>query len=294
MSEDLRWFVVLAGVENVTTASATLRMSQPALSRRLARLENELGTQLFVRHGRRLELSESGSILLEHSRRALADLDSAERRIADVASGSTAVRLGFLHSLGTWLVPTLIKEFRVTAPHVRFELFQDAADVLVSRVVDGLSDVALVSPRPRRTDLRWTVVAEQALAIAVPDTHSRATDRAAFLADFRKESFITLQADFGMRRIFDEQCAAAGFSPRIVFEASELATVAGLVAAGLGVALLPVQASEPGPSGLSLIPLKSAVTTREIGFVQSSSRTASNATKQFTSFAEISQSLKHL
>lgn len=289
-TDDLRWFVTLADLEQVTSAAGALGMSQPALSRKLARLEAEFGTPLFVRDGRRLTLADAGAVLRDHCIRALAELEDAERRIADMAAGGeSTIRLDFLHSFGTWLVPNLIREFRRRSPEARFQLFQGAADLLADRVADGSSDIALVSPRPRRSDVRWTVIQQQRLALAVSDTETLSRRESVRFAELADEAFITMHRDFGMRRIFDEQCAAAGVSPRIVFEASELTTIGGLVSAGLGVAIVPVNDAEPPPAGVVLVPFENGVTTRDIGIVTPIHRNSTSSTMHFAAYAELSQ-----
>ncbi|MGU3432279.1 LysR family transcriptional regulator [Actinomycetes bacterium M1A6_2h] len=289
-TDDLRWFITLADLEQVTSAASALGISQPALSRKLARLETSVGVPLFVRHGRRLTLAEAGVVLRDHCVRALAELEDAERRIADMADGGgSTIRLDFLHSFGTWLVPQLIREFRRRSPDARFQLFQGAADLLADRVADGLSDIALVSPRPRRSDVRWTVIQHQRLALAVSETDALSQRQSVRFTELGSEAFITMHRDFGMRRIFDEQCAAAGVTPRIVFEASELTTIGGLVSAGLGVAIVPVNDAEPPPAGVVLVPFENAVTTRDIGTVTPIHRNSSPPTTQFAAYAELSQ-----
>ncbi|GGG22913.1 putative transcriptional regulator [Rhodococcoides trifolii] len=289
-TEDLRWFVTLADLEQVTSAASALGMSQPALSRKLARLEASVGAPLFVRHGRRLNLAAAGVVLRDHCIRALAELEDAERRIADMATeGETTIRLDFLHSFGTWLVPQLIREFRHRFPDARFQLFQGAADLLADRVADGQSDIAVVSPRPRRSDVRWTVIQHQKLALAVAEADTLSSRESVRFTELENESFITMHREFGMRRIFDEQCAEAGMTPRIVFEASELTTIGGLVSAGLGVAIMPVNDAEPPPAGVVLVPFDNAVTARDIGIVTPIHRNSSTPTTQFATYAELSQ-----
>ena len=140
---------------------------------------------------------------------------------------SGTVRLDFLHSFGTWLVPHMLRGYRVEHPGVRFELHQDSAQFLVDRIAAGTSDLAVVSPQPRDPQVAWMQIAQQSLALAVPADHRFAKLHSVELADAADEPFIGMHPNFGMRRILDELCAAAGFTPNFVFESSELATVGG-------------------------------------------------------------------
>lgn len=286
--EGLRWFIALAETEQVTAASDMLRISQPTLSRRLARLERDLGGELFDRHGRRLQLNDRGRVLLEHARRASAELSAAQREIATFDSPDRGtVRLSFLHSFGTWLVPQVLRAYRERRPKVSFTLYQDAAQTLADRIVDGRDDLAFVSPRPRTALVRWQPVTHQRLALAVPSAHPLARRKSLVLAAASNEPFIGMHEDYGMRRIFDELCADAGFVPNVVFESSELATIGGLVSAALGVAVMPWQEPQAWPEGVTLVPLQGA--GRDIGLIWAANRVLPPAADHFLEFTADSQ-----
>ncbi|WP_064077817.1 LysR family transcriptional regulator [Prescottella equi] len=286
--EGLRWFIALAETEQVTAASEMLRISQPTLSRRLARLERDIGAELFDRHGRRLELNDRGRVLLEHARRAATELAAAQREIDAFDSPDRGtVRLGFLHSFGTWLVPDLLRAYREAHPRVAFTLYQDAARTLVDRVVEGRDDLAFVSPRPRTSQVHWTPVTYQRLALAVPSGHPLSSRADLDLGAAADEQFIGMHQDYGMRRIVDDLCAEAGVVPEVVFESSELATIGGLVSASLGVAVMPWQEPRSWPDGVTLVPLRGA--GREIGMIRAESRPLPPVADRFLRFTADSQ-----
>jgi DNA-binding transcriptional LysR family regulator len=278
------WFVELAEVENVSTAAAGLHLSQPTLSRMLGRLERDLGTQLFDRVGRRLSLNDRGRAYLDHCRRARAEMDAgraAVRALVDPVQGT--VRLAFLHSFGIRLVPELIGAFRREA-HVSFTLFQDAAEVVADRVRSDDADLAIVSPRPTGSDLVWTPLLTQRLGLAVPADHHLADRAEVSLAEVATEPFVAMETGFGMRRILDELCAAEDFRPDITFETTELGTIAGLVGAGLGVAVMPIEDTGPLAPGVVLVPLAGAQTTREIVLIWRRDRPLVGAAARFRDF----------
>ncbi|MBD8506764.1 LysR family transcriptional regulator [Hoyosella sp. G463] len=284
-SDALHEFIAIAEHGQVSAAADELGIAQPTLSRRLRRLETDLGATLFDRRGHHLVITAAGRILLDHARRASAELDTARRRIADLANPALGtVRLGFLHSFGSWLVPRLIREFRATEPRVTFTLAQDAASTITDRVLDGTLDLGIVSPRPHDTGIAWTQLIEQQLALAVPDDHPLASRQAVDLAEAAAEPFITMHHGYGMRRILEEHCATAGFRPRITFETSELLTIAGMVAAGLGVALMPIEQHPLLPEGLVQIPLAGARATRDVGLVRSAAAPQPPAVQAFHDF----------
>ncbi len=284
MRSEMDWFVELAEAENVSLAAAGLHLSQPTLSRMLGRLERDLGTELFDRIGRRLALNDRGRVYLDHCRRARAEMDAgraAVRAMVDPVEGT--VRLAFLHSFGIRLVPELIGGFRREA-HVSFTLFQDAAEVVADRVRSDDADLAIVSPRPTGTDLVWAPLLTQRLGLAVPADHHLADRAEVSLAEVATEPFVAMESGFGMRRILDELCAAEDFRPDITFETTELGTIAGLVGAGLGVAVMPIEDTGPLASGVVLVPLAGAQTTREIVLIWRRDRPLVGAAARFRDF----------
>jgi LysR family transcriptional regulator, transcription activator of glutamate synthase operon len=281
--DELHWFVVLAETEHVTDAAAELGITQPTLSRALARLENQLDTPLFDRVNRRLRLNAYGEILLEHARRSIAEIRSASERIAALRDPDTGtVRLAFLHSQATTFVPDLLRRFRAEAPSVQFGLFQGAAHEIVDRLANGRADLAITSPRP--PGYRWHGLYVERLCLAVPRGHRFANRTRIRLADAGGEPFVALAPDFGLRQLTDELCAEAGIEPQIVFEASEIPTMEGLVAAGFGVAVVPVPRPERAEPGAVYVPLSQASAKRQIGLTWADRRVLPPAAERFAGF----------
>ncbi|MEE6137758.1 LysR family transcriptional regulator [Mycobacterium sp. 050128] len=282
---DYEWFLTLAELQHVTAAAQQLHIAQPTLTRMLARLERRLGVQLFDRHGRRLTLSTYGRIFYQHARRAQLELDSARREIADLSNPAAGeIRLGFLSSFGSIVVPRLIAAFTEVSPRVTFSLEEGAAESISDRVLEGYIDVAVVSPRPQRPTLAWRSLFRQRLGVAVPRDHRLSGATAVSMTDLADEPFITMHPGFGMRQLLDELCAAAQFQPRIVLESANLTTNAGLVAAGLGISLTPIDGSEHAP-GVCILHLADADGYRDIGMIWDSSRPLSRAARDFIASA---------
>ncbi|TXI58080.1 LysR family transcriptional regulator [Mycolicibacterium mageritense] len=281
--DELQWFVVLAETEHVTDAAAELGVSQPTLSRALARLEDQLGAPLFDRVNRRLHLNAYGQILLEHARRSIAEIRSATERIAALRDPDTGtVRLAFLHSQASWFVPDLLRRFRAEAPRVQFDLVQGAAHVIVEQLANGQADLAITSPRP--DGYRWRGLYVERLCLAVPRDHRLASRARIRLADATGEPFVALAPGFGLRQLTDELCAEAGIAPQVVFEAMEIPTMEGLVAAGFGVAVVPVPRPERAEPGAVYVPLAAASAKRQLGLAWSADRQLPPAAQRFSDF----------
>ncbi|HWI70795.1 MAG TPA: LysR family transcriptional regulator, partial [Baekduia sp.] len=241
-TDELRWFVALAEREHMTSTARELHISQPALSRAIGRLEAGLGVPLFDRRGRVLALNHHGRRYLPHARRALEELDAGAGAVADVADAEHGeLRLWFLQTLGSWLVPALVGAYREEHPAVRFRLAQRGAAGLLAAFDAGDADLLLMGPRPAGRRFAWQPLVTEPLLLAVPPHHRLAARKSVRLEEVADEPFVAVRAGHALRALTDGLCRAAGFEPRIAFEGDEVGTLRGLVAAGLGVGLLPPQ-----------------------------------------------------
>lgn len=260
----LAHFAGVARTEHVTRAAQELQVPQSTLSRAMARLEQDLGVDLFARHGRTVSLTPAGRTFLTHVERALTEIERAADEVrADADPTSGKVAFGFLHTMGAETVPALIQAFRLDHPRVRFSLVQTYGEAMLEKMRAGELDLCLTSPVPDAPDLVARRLDEQKLRLVVPVDHRLATRRRVRLAEAAEEAFVTLEPGYGLRRITDDLCKEAGFKPRVAFEGEEAETLRGLVAAGLGVALLPPPAfPRPGVVELTVTAPRAA---REIG-----------------------------
>ncbi|MFF3944289.1 LysR family transcriptional regulator [Streptomyces sp. NPDC001902] len=236
----LAQFAAVARHEHVTRAARELGVPQSTLSRAMVRLELDLGVTLFARQGRTVSLTPAGRGFLASVERALGEVErSAESVRADADPQSGRVAFGFLHTLGPETVPALLRAFRADHPRIRFQLVQNYGEAMLAGLRAGDLDLCLTSPVPDAPDLVVRRLDEQRLRLVVPADHRLASRRRVRLAEASGELFVSLEAGYGLRRITDALCAEAGFTPRVAFEGEEAETLRGLVAAGLGVALLP-------------------------------------------------------
>lgn len=216
-------------------------MPQPTLSRAIARLSDAIGSPLVQPDGRGIALTRHGELLAAHGRRALAEMAAGVRAVrAETDPDSGTVVLAFLHSLGPSVIPALLKGFRRIHPRVTVQLTQDSAAAILSQVVDGSADLALAAPVPDdHPALEATALAQQPLMLLVPRHHRMAGHATVTLPELAGLELITLAAGYGVRTITDGLLRSSGVPPKYAFESQEMTTAAGLVAAGLGVAILP-------------------------------------------------------
>ena len=140
----LEYFRALAHIRHFTKAAASISISQSALSRSITKLENELGHPLFDRTGHEISLTPDGQRFLIHVERALSEIEEGRRELDhenDPQGG--IINLSFIHSLGTYMLPVLLSEFKVQNPSTRFNLQQNDSTLLAQGLIDGTSDLCL-------------------------------------------------------------------------------------------------------------------------------------------------------
>jgi len=286
--EDLRRLLTLAGHRRLTDAAVALRMSQPTLSRLLTRIEGEVGTRLFERDARGVHPNPHGELVLAAARDIVGRYDQLRDDVADLLDPeSGTVRLAFLDSMATSLVPRILQDFRRQAPRVRVILRQEPGHVILEDLASGVAEVALVPERAlASTGARgahgWLPLQRQRLVLAVPAGHRLAERRRVRPDELADEDFVAVPKGFGYRSQFDELFRAAGVVPRVAFESGDLATVEGLVGAGLGVALVPEVLA--GTSHTVGVALTAADAERVIGLTWRADRTLAPAAARFVDF----------
>lgn len=250
---DLAWLVELADVGHVTDAAAGLRTSQPTLSRTLARVEAELGTRVFERAADGVHLTPTGEIVVAAARELTARYDRLLTELGAVLDPETGVvRLAFLDSMSTSLVPVLLRAFHAHAPAVRVLLSQEPAHEMLDDLATGRVDLAITSTRPGG-DYGWHRLQEDRLVVVVPPRHRLRGRKRLRLAELDGEELVTTPVGYGFRTLVDDLLREAGVSLTISFESQDLATIEGLVAAGLGVAIVPAPfAGQSGTVGIAI------------------------------------------
>lgn len=254
LAAGLEELVTVARCQHVTRAAEQLGIAQPTLSRNLARLSSKLGTPLLRREGRGVRLTRHGQLLADYAERALADLLAGIRAVRAEADPDTGtISLGFLHSMGPTAVPALLRGFRLAHPGVTVELRQDGAEELVRATLAGRVDLCITYIRPGEDrPVNRHALVEQPIVLLAPTDHPLADRDGLPLPEAIGEPLITMVPGYGLRTLSDSLLAKAGLTARYSYECQELSTAIGLVAAGLGVALVPAGSGVPGTVELAL------------------------------------------
>lgn len=226
-------------------AAEALSYTQSAVSQAIARLEAETGATLVVRDRHGVRPTAAGATLLEHAEAIFAQIEAAETEIASVLGvRSGRLRMASFPSAGATLMPLAIATFRERHPDVSLTLAEGEPEEIAPRLRAGEFDLALLFEFPGARErpvagLRTVRLLRDPMHVALPAAHPLARKEKLRLADLCDEDWVQTSASSPCARHVVRSCVAAGFEPNVTFESDDYETVQGLVAAGVGVALIP-------------------------------------------------------
>lgn len=268
---DIYYLVALADHKHFGRAAAACFVSQPTLSTQIRKLEEELGVTLVERSPRRVMLTPAGHEAAERARRIVAEVEQmkeAARRDQDPESG--AVRLGVFPTLGPYLLPHVVPALRKRFPQLELLLVEEKSDVLLARLRDGRLDVALLALPVEDDQLHCETLFEEPFVLAAPESHPLAGRRSLRMQDLDNERLLLLEDGHCLREQALEVCHFAGAHERSEFRATSLETLRQMVAANVGLTLLPALAVQPPVArspDIRLIPFADPPPSRRIAMV---------------------------
>lgn len=261
----LRYFQTVARHEHISRAADELRVSQPSLSRTIARLENELGIPLFDRQGRQIRLNRFGAAFLRRVDRALGELDDGRRELSDAAGlahGSIAVASETLYTVASALVG-----FRAEHPGVDVRLYQAPGEAMLQRLRRGEVDLCLSSQPVDDPALEAAEVLREEVVLGVPSGHRFASRESIGIEELDGEPFITTDHGYWPRVLAERLFAAVGRRPAFVCEGNEPGATAFLISQGLGVGFVPEMASRYDVAPMAFLRVDSPDCHRTLSFV---------------------------
>ena len=260
----LRYFVAVAEELSFTRAALRLHLSQPPLSQQIQSLELDLGVRLLERTKRHVALTEAGRVFLEQARQILAMADEARSEVTAAAAGfSGQLRLAYTVSVSFHpALPQALLRYGQIAPNVRLKLSEMYTEPQFAALLAGEIDIGFVRNEPAHAqdarDLRLSVIDREPLLLALPTGHPLANRNSVRLAEVAGDAFVSqprkLAATLYDRLV--KLATAAGFQPTIVQHAQQINGLLALVAAGLGLALVPASMRAVRLAGVSYVPLE--------------------------------------
>ncbi len=253
-----------------SAAADALSYTQSAVSQAIARLEAETGAPLVVRDRAGVRPTAAGATLIEHAEAILAQIEAAEAELeALLGLRGGRLRMASFPSAGATLMPLAIATFRTRHPDVELSLAEGEPEDIAPRLRAGEFDLALLFEFPAEREpltegLHTVRLLDDPLRVAIPARHRLAGKQSLTLSDLRDEDWVQTSASSPCARHVVRSCLAAGFEPRVTFESDDYETVQGLVAAGVGVALIPRLALTRVRPGLVVRALAPSTPTRTI------------------------------
>lgn len=263
----LRYYVAVAEECHFGRAAERLHIAQPPLSQQIKQLEAELGVQLLTRSTRRVTLTPAGERYLERAREILDRVDAAGSEAERVAAGELGhVTIGFTGSATYELLPSLSRVLRAQLPGVDLDLRGELlTPTQVDGLLDGQLDVGLLRPPVGDANIEVRSLRHEPLIAVLPEHHPLVANPHVSISDLRDETFVGYPARHRsvIHDAVQEACRAAGFTPEST-EVAETSTLVSFVAAGLGVALVPMSVQHLRITGATYRPLTGTVPTVEL------------------------------
>jgi LysR family transcriptional regulator, hydrogen peroxide-inducible genes activator len=260
----LRYVCAIAETGTFSRAAERCQVAQPSLSQQVLKLEEDLGAKLFDRLGRSVCLTEAGRAFLPHARAILNQMEAARSSVVDKwADVRGSVAVGVIPTIAPYLMPGYTAAFAKKYPEAKLRILEETTPVLVESLRNLSIDIAILALPLRHKDLELHPLRTEPLFAVLPKDHPRASMKSLLLKDLRGASFVMLRDGHCFRDLSIAACTHARVTPRIAFESDQFSSLLGMVAAGLGVSLVPEMAIDPN-AGCRYVRLSDPRATRTI------------------------------
>ena len=279
----LRYFVAVAEEGSFSRAAAREHVAQPSLSQQIQKLEAEMDHRLFDRLSRSVVVTEAGKCLLEYARKILIEIAEARRCLDDLKhdiAGRLAV--GAIPTMAPYVLPKLIGKFQTRYPKVDLEILEDTTESLALRLEDGTLDIAIMSTCQQSPALERHPLGKEALLVLLPNQHRLAKKKKISWSDLKSEKFLLLHEVHCLSAQVCELLATHNLRPELALRGAQLATIAQMVATGMGVSLVPQMMVEHDlPSGCVALPFTPPAPVRELNLLRNPLRLETKAAAAF-------------
>lgn len=266
---ELQAFLAVAEKSSFRAAAESLFISQPALSRRIDKLERDLKCQLLERTTRRVSLTAAGHQFLSHAQAVIDELERAYQGLeATAVARSGKVTLACVPSVANHLLPAVLGDFAAVCPLVRVRVIDESAQTVLDSVREGRADFGLSFLGSQEAELDFSAIRAERYVVVVPNAHPLARRKTVAWRLLEKEPLVSVSSSSGNRLLIDSAFAKTRKRPSIRYEINHVTGAINLVAAGLGIAIIPGLALDTRlHPGLTGIPLVDPAITRTLGLV---------------------------
>ncbi len=266
---ELQAFIAVAEKSSFKAAAEGLFISQPALSRRIEKLEAGLQTRLLERTTRRVSLTDDGRLFLAHAEAVIEELEMAMQGLAErTVMRNEHLTVACVPSVANHLLPKVLKEFAASHPAVRVKIIDESARDVLDSVVAGVADFGVNFIGTQEADIDFKAIHSERYVLVARSDHRLACEQSVTWGALAGEILVSVSQSSGNRMLIDNALARVAQGPRIQYEINHVTGAISLVAAGLGIAVLPglAIAGDLLPSLVS-IPLREPEITRTLGLI---------------------------
>lgn len=284
----LYYFRALAKEEHYTKTAEMLSITQPSLSHAISCLEGELGVKLFEKQGRNAKLTKYGALFLRYVEQSLAMLDEGKRILTE-ASGKNGgfIDIGYIYTLGSHFIPDMINRYMKEKGEnqIKFSFGQGTTQKVIQELKEGEHDFVFSSYIKGEDELEFYPVAEEELVLITPKEHPLSLKKSVDLLETTGFHYIGFTKNSGLRQVIEQLFIKIKSHPDVVYEAEEDSSVAGLVAAGFGIAIMPkIPLLET--MNVCVIPISSPEIRRYIYLVTKKNKYMPPVVKDFINFVK--------
>lgn len=245
--QQLRYVCAIAETGSFSRAAERCQVAQPSLSQQVLKLEEDLGARLFDRLGRSVRLTEAGRAFLPHARAVLHQMEAARASVADTSTGVCgSVAVGVIPTIAPYLMPRTTAAFAKRYPEAKLRVVEATTPVLVESLRNLSIDLAILALPLRHKDLQVFPLRSEPLFAVLAKNDPRANATSMALKELRGAPFVMLRDGHCFRDLSLSACSHARVTPRIAFESDQFSSLLGMVAAGVGVSLVPEMAIDRG------------------------------------------------
>lgn len=254
----LRYFIAVAEELHFHRAAERLNMTQPPLSQQIQNLEEELGVKLLERTKKMVRLTPAGAVFLDQARLILAQLERSIHLTQKVDQGIVGhITIAFVDSASGSMMVDMLRRFRVAYPQIEITLREMTSSEQPQALQDGQIHIGFLRYQEHKPNVSFRIFQEETLMVVVPDDHPLAEQIQVSITDLAEEDFILFPSHLGspFHRLVREFCREHGVEPRITQEAIQMYTIVNLVAAGMGVSIVPSSVEVFQRRGVVFLPL---------------------------------------
>lgn len=280
---DLQAFRAVVELGSFRKAAEAVNISQPALSRRIDKLEEALGARLFERTTRRVSLTTVGRVFAPTAEQLLDDLDAAMLSIRDVSSSRLGhVTIACVPSVAYYFLPGVIADFHARYPRIRVKLLDASANEVLGAVINGEADFGVSFMGSQEPEVEFKLLLQEKFVAACRRDHPLARKKRVSWRELYEHDYVSVDKTSGNRLLLDQALTAVAPKVPSVCETRHVTTMLGLVEAGLGVAAVPSMAMPARDHPiLTSVPLVEPVVTRRVGIVKRRGRPLTPTAEQF-------------